>query len=296
MLLNTFMVFSQIGIYTEKPLAVFHIDGLSNNKIENENYKDDIAVDVSTDGSLIMSIGGIPNKENPIQLDLAGEKSALLLNKVALNSNTDKSSLLSPLVNGTIVYNTVTNTNIEAGLFYFKDDIFYPLNSRNIVSQIKYLNLAQNCIVKTGSGANDTPSVSEKMIWQDPTVTSSSTSSILLPETASYAFTVRLWGQRPTSNLSSDVRLVIYIWLLNAVTSAILDVAELNIPVPAGVRDYSYSVTLSATVKAGDTVALSVGAPRNSGSTASMNPGTMIADPGSDQNPSRTSVIYWKLQ
>lgn len=291
---------AQIGVNTENPLSVFHIDGLSNNKEEMSlsESRDDFSFQITNDNSISLGIGTIPDKNTSSQLDLGGQKSGLMLNRVPLKSNTDISRFLEEPLDGTIIYNTTENDNVSTGIHYYKEGIWYPLLSRNTISQIKYLNLSSSTQAYTSSNSYQNPTYSNYMYWIDPTVTNATASHLIkLPETSSYAFTVRLWGQRPSS--TSDARLVIYIWLLKEgvkQVSSVLDVAELNVPVPAGTINYSYSVTLAANVTAGDNVSLSIGAPNNSGSTATMNPGSMLANTSTEINPSRTSVIFWKLQ
>lgn len=297
-LLITNYIDGQIGIFTESPKSIFHIDGLANNQLNENNLIDDVSIQSLDDGSIAMGIGNIPEKNTSIQLNLAGNKSGLMLNRVVLNANDDISAFTTTPLNGTIVYNTMENSELTKGIFYFKDGIWYPLDSRNIISQIKYLNLSKDIAAYTATQTNEDPSRSNNLEWIDPTISNATSSDLIkLPETASYAFTIRIWGKRPTT--SGDARLVIYVWLLkegSKIVANVLDVAELNIPVPAGASNYSYSVTLSASVNAGDNVRLSIGAPNASGSTLTMNPGSMIANTSAIINPDRTSLIYWKLQ
>lgn len=291
--LSFFKSFSQIGILTDNPLTVFHIDGLSNNTSNSNNYKDDVAFEVANNNNIVMGIGTVPNKNTSSQLDLGGGKSALLLNRVLLNNYDDKEVFDVAPKEGTIVYNAINNDNIESGLYFYQDSLWNPVSSRSVASQIKYLNLAATVAAITNGQAYINPLYSNYLTWVDPTIPNAQASSLItVPETSSYAFTVRLWGQRPRT--TADARIVIYIWLLKdglKQAASVLDVAELNVPVPTGVATYSYSVTLSASFQAGDKVSISIGAP----ATATMNPGSMLANVSAGVNPNKTSVLYWKL-
>lgn len=111
--------------------------------------------------------------------------------------------------------------------------------------------------------------------------------TIIIPESGSYAFSFRLYGQISYSN--NTMRFPFYIFLSKndkSVMSNLLDAAEIDVMVH-GTWDYSYSVTLGGAFNAGDEVIISMARPGLGSWTLKTN-----SNPAS---PIRTSLIYWKL-
>jgi hypothetical protein len=113
--------------------------------------------------------------------------------------------------------------------------------------------------------------------------------TITIPESGSYAFSLRLYGH---FNSNVNARNPFYIYLQrNAATAAnIIDAAEFDIvtvqlPV-AGYADYSYSITLGGYFNAGETAVISM---------AQGGANWHLKSEPTSTNPIRTSLVYWKL-
>ncbi len=111
--------------------------------------------------------------------------------------------------------------------------------------------------------------------------------TITIPESGSYAFSFRLYGQISYGN--ATMRFPFYIFLSKnnkSVMSNLVDAAEIDLIVN-NTWDYSYSVTLGGAFNAGDEVIISMARPGLGSWTLKTN-----SNPAS---PIRTSLIYWKL-
>lgn len=105
-------IYSQIGIYTDNPRSILHIDALGNNSSVGApsviEQKDDVLFSIDSNKTPSLTIGASPRTSiNDAQLELASNSKGFLPNKVALTSNQDIITIPSPQ-DGMIVYNTVT--------------------------------------------------------------------------------------------------------------------------------------------------------------------------------------------
>lgn len=285
---------SQIGINTNNPLGIFHIDGLSNNTLVSSTvHSDDLTVSSSKNSSNL-SIGSIADNQTSSQLTLGGSSSAFLPNKVALKSTKDITTVLNP-VSGMIVYNTTNNPGIglDLGLYYFSIDKWVKMSSKSVVSTIEYRDLAINLTPTRHTKAHEDPAQSARLSWIDPVNGGSTSNFITLPETGSYAFAFRLYMQQAATSAN---RTVLYLWAMKGTSTSpgdIYDVAELNIPafaISSPNNRITYSVTLSVTGVQGAQVCFRLGAP------TSWTYASLIANPRqSTPVPQRSSLIFWKL-
>jgi hypothetical protein len=118
---------------------------------------------------------------------------------------------------------------------------------------------------------------------------------ILITETGSYAFSLRLYGRIASNPYSAtaelrNLRLPFYIYLQKNDLANVLDAAEIDLVTGnalATYSDYSYSVTLGGFFNAGERVLISMQTSRSfTWNLVSSLDGT---------EPVRTSLIYWKL-
>jgi hypothetical protein len=114
---------------------------------------------------------------------------------------------------------------------------------------------------------------------------------ILITETGSYAFSLRLYGR--VSHYANDVvqkRIPFYIFLQKDTRDNVIDAAEIDLVTGHSEyysADYSYSVNLGGFFNAGDRVLISM-------QSAIGYTWSLVSNPDSDE-PVRTSLIYWKL-
>ena len=223
----------------------------------------------------LSKIGGNTTITSSAQLELADSNKAFLPNRVALNSSTDIVTVPNP-VEGMIVYNTNATADMPIGLSYYNGKNWTRLVTRLPESTINLLDLQSICT----STANDATQTQKGAVMN--------VGSITIPENGSYAFAFRLYGSLKTKPPVANM-IFYYIALLS--NGVLQDTAEMDII--AGSNDnanfLSYSVTLGATLKAGDVVTF-----RLSHNSASNYPWALIAQPG-QKRADRTSMVWWKL-
>lgn len=169
-----------------------------------------------------------------------------------------------------------------------------PTVTTPIVTSFPIDFLGHTCNIEVGSGQ---ASLNLRNLSQDVTINKSLLNTvyasavelpfgdIIIPETGSYAFSFRLYGNVATTSAS---RLPFYIYLQRNSTSDLLDAAEIDIVTitQSTNQDYSYSVTLGGSFVSGDKVIISM---LNGGKNWTLKQGSNTL------SPIRTSLIYWKL-
>lgn len=95
------MNYAQIGVFTETPQNLFHIDGKGDNTVIND------WIATQSGGHLKIALGKLPDVTTGAQLELGSTQSAFLPNRVALTSTSDNITVPSPVA-GMIVYNTAS--------------------------------------------------------------------------------------------------------------------------------------------------------------------------------------------
>lgn len=303
--LNILCIHAQIGIKTQNPKGILHIDGLGNNPkngaISNIQKLDDLVI-LPSGGSMNVGIGTIPENNSNAQLELGAVNSAFLPNRVALSDILDKTTVPDP-EDGMIVYNTTNNLSMQPGLYSYYGNKWNKLLIKDVVSVIEYRDLWVGGTSSSGAGsaaptentkAYENPQYSAPLYWADPTTGIKAQQYIILPETGSYAFSFRMYMQQSNNAVN---RAVMYLWAMkgNSVSTAdVYDVAELNVPTysesNADHRRMTVSVTLAVTGKKGDQVCIRWGAP----SSRTWPHGNLIANPLKIV-PQKTSLIFWKL-
>lgn len=114
---------------------------------------------------------------------------------------------------------------------------------------------------------------------------------IIIEETGSYAFSLRLYGRIPYSG--SPMRMPYYIYLQKNDKNTVLDAAEIDLIVTSN-TDYSYSITLGGLFEVGDKVIISMHKPSSTDGWKGPN-WTLRVNKVNPKSPVRTSLIYWKL-
>ncbi|MBF0577144.1 hypothetical protein [Dysgonomonas sp. GY617] len=274
------LIYTQIGVFTETPKTLFHIDGDGDNIITND------WIFTESGGHSKIALGKLPDTDTGAQLELGSTQSAFLPNRVALTSISDNITVPLP-VEGMIVYNTAITTGsnkVIPGLYYhdgIKWCYLYNLSSLNM--SLTYRDL-QTSAVTTGGNALQ-PENTTLMDFGGP---------IEISETGGYNFSFRMYGR--TSNTTNEVFVgIYYLWCMtydsatNVYTTK--DVIELDLPVYSTGVPITTTATLGASFTAGDKVFFRIS--HNPNFAAAVNYiWTLLANPGLNAN--KTSVIYWK--
>lgn len=291
LLVSLFLViisYGQVGINTQNPRGLFHIHGGTTASTTNDLI-------VSTDGNVgigtlpnstaklhiagnefvsgIAKFGGIATHTASAQLELGDSNKGFLPNRVALTSSTDKTTVLNP-AQGMVVYNTSISPTLGTGLVYYDGRNWIKMVTELPSTALNLRNLQSQCTSKSNSG-HETQSGEIINIGE-----------IKIPESGSYAFTFRLYGQVVTKPAAGEM-IVYYIALLS--NGSLKDTAEMDIIPGTNLSVITYSITLGATLKAGDLVTF-----RLSHNSGSPYPWTLVSQSRSDR-ADRTSMIWWKL-
>jgi len=114
---------------------------------------------------------------------------------------------------------------------------------------------------------------------------------LVIEETGSYAFSLRLYGE--VSYKGDPMRMPYYIFLQKNDKNTVLDAAEIDLIVTSA-TDYSYSITLGGLFEAGDKVIISMHKPSSTDGWKGPDWKLRINLTNPD-SPVRTSLIYWKI-
>lgn len=232
---------SQIGVNTENPQTLFHIDALGNNNTGTTpsvaQQLDDVYMGMMSDNEIVMSLGKLP--EINTQLSLNDANKSFLPNKVALTSQLDIVTVPNPQT-GMMVYNTssIPGTNgVLPGLYVYEDNTWKYLFTED-TKKLQMRNLA-TAMVTPACSAADYNCASVLDFGED----------IIITDTGAYGIGVSLYG-RPNPTLTTPSREILYIWLMaNGVP---VDVAELNMTGFTGGNQFTYTVFLGGKFNVGD--------------------------------------------
>lgn len=261
---------SQIGVNTETPQTIFHIDALANNKGTIPSVAqqlDDVYMGITSDNEAVLSLGKLP--EINAQLSLNDANKSFLPNKVALTSLLDIVTVPSPQT-GMMVYNTanVSGTNgVLPGLYVYEDNKWKYLFTEDTKKlQMRGLETA---VVTPACASADYNCATPLDFGSD----------IIIPDTGAYGVGINLYG-KPNSTLTTPSREVVYIWLM--ANNVPVDVAELNFTGFTGGSQFTYTVILGGKFNVGDKLScrLSYYSP--------YHPIYLY--------PSKTFMLYWKLE
>jgi hypothetical protein len=272
-------LYSQIGINTETPKGILHIDALGNNPINTNpsiiQQKDDVVFSLDSNGIPSMVIGKTPDGKST-QLELTDPNKAFLPNRVSLKSTTDITTVPNP-IDGMIVYNTnnrggATITDVNPGLYLFYNNEWHYLLTNNSGS-VNFRKL-QTAVTTSACSSTDYNCAS-LLNYGSP---------LVIEEEGAYGFSMRFFGSSDQTT-TGPIRLYIYIWVLaNGIP---VDVAELNptiFPKAEGANG-TYSVTMSGNFKKGDVVTFKL----SKGNADNQPSFSLPANTGS-------SMFYWKIE
>lgn len=262
---------AQIGINTENPQTLFHIDVLGNNANTPPSIAqqlDDVYMGTGYNDEAVLSLGEIP--QSNMQLALNDKNKAFLPNKVALTSQLDVNTVPNP-VRGMIVYNTsnVSGTNgLIPGIYVYEDNTWKLLFTEEM-KRLQTRNLVTEAVTPVCTAANYNCAL--KLDFGD---------DIIIPETGAYGVGVTLLLKTNVA-VTDPARQVVYLWLMSGDTP--IDSAELNMTgfVGSGSIGATYTVFLGGKFNVGDILNLRIA--NYSGS------------PNSYVFPSKTNMVYWRL-
>lgn len=202
----------------------------------------------------------------------------------------------------TVASNNLSIERIAGRLDYGGGEIMYrvsgtPTASSPTTASFPISFLGKTCDIVVGSGVSSVnlKNLSSDVVVESPfAVDSPGTANqltfgdIIITESGSYAFSLRLYGR--IGGTESTKRWPFYIYLQKNDQVTLLDAAEIDLVVvpTGGYPDFSYSITLGGVYEAGDKVIISMHKPA-SGPSWTLNKGATA------NSPVRTSLIYWKL-
>ena len=279
---------------------LFFIDGYSQVGINTINPQFDLDVrgDMFISGE--SKIGGDMVMNPSIQLELSDTDKGLLLNRVALTKLLQKSPV-TETVDGTLVYNTVLDepNQLYPGVYVWRSNAW-----RRLVDEIppKYISLyyaSSNVVAGSASGSDQSSMVSMSF----SSSRGGAAENLILPESGSYAFNVKLYTTFSTAAGVSAIpkssgKVVVYvgIWINNLLN----DVSEIFYtasPMANGTTNLNGSnltnVILGCTGNAGDRVDIRLGY-----YPGSVSAGEYIKSQYSSSvnpNSAATSMLFWKL-
>lgn len=279
-------VYAQIGVNTDNPQTLFHVDASGNNATIGvptiAQNKDDFFINIDNIGQANAAIGVLPASDRRAQLELGANNKGFMTNGVKLAGTNDLATVLSPM-DGMFVYNTsyggTVSDPVVPGLYYFEGGKWHLVLTSALGATMTLRDL-QTDITTTLDLNSTTQAGAPDMDF----------GSVDLYEPGSYAFAFRLYG--PTGNdTTENARGIFYIWLY--VNGVLADFAELNTPVFINKQPISYSVILGASVNVGDVITFKFTKYGDSTDDFSKKNWTLKAAPG--QNVAKTTMLYWKL-
>ncbi len=268
--ISVFVSKAQIGINTENPQTLFHVDVLKNNTgstpLATEQL-DDLYLGLGLSNEAVMSLGKIPERNT--QLLLNNPYYGFLPNKVSLSSQLDVTTVPNPQI-GMFVYNTRTVSGINGvipGLYVYDENKWkYLFTEDSKKLQIRPLKTA----VTTPNCGATSYSCAAQMDFGD---------DIVIPQDGAYGVGVSLYGKHPGQTVGAQ-REIVYIWLL--ADGVPQDVAELNL-VSIKDKTSTYTVFLGGNFKVGEKLTCKI----------STNTPTQYKF---EFYPSKTFAMYWRLE
>jgi hypothetical protein len=283
---------AQVGINTNNPQGVFHIDTKGNNPSigipSAAEMADDVIVDKNTVSGVNVSIGGkVPNNSSA-QLSLLDPNKAILLNRVALTGLRDITTIPNPPA-GMLVYNTATAgtypNNITPGYYYFDGAVWYKWMYGEVGSELSQHDLIGTCSSTSVASLNAAGAATTAALADFGT--------IKIKEKGVYIFSLRLYGVAIANGAGTFppvfYRGIFYLYMMKN-GSTKLDAIEINVPYSggSGASAHTATVTLQSLLNTDDVVTFRL-AHYSSGYGWSLwsNGGGLIAN--------KTSLIYWKI-
>ena len=279
---------------------LFFIDGYSQVGINTINPQFDLDVrgDMFISGK--SKIGGDMVMNPSIQLELSDTDKGLLLNRVSLAKLLQKSPV-TEAVDGTLVYNTVLDepNQLYPGVYVWRSNAW-----RRLVDEIppKYISLyyaSSNVVAGSASGSDQSSMVSMSF----SSSRGGAAENLILPESGSYAFNVKLYTTFSTAAGVSAIpkssgKVVVYVGIwVNNVLNDVSEIFYTASPMANGTTNLNGSnltnVILGCTGNAGDRVDIRLGY-----YPGSVSAGEYIKSqysPSTNPNSAATSMLFWKL-
>ncbi|MBD8347841.1 hypothetical protein [Dysgonomonas sp. HGC4] len=281
---------------------LFFIEGYSQVGINiiNPLFDLDVRGDMFISGKSKMG-GSATDAMNPsIQLELSDTDKGLLLNRVSLTNLTQKLPVAAA-VDGTLVYNTVQDaTNqLYPGVYVWRNNAW-----RRLVDEIppKYISLyyaSSNVLAGLASGGNQSSMVSMPFT----STRGGATENLVLPETGSYAFNVKLYTTFSDVSGNGIIpknagKVVVYVGLwINNVLNDVSEIFYQVSPLATGITGLNGSnltnVILGCSGNAGDQIDIRLGFLQSSVSSGEY----IRSQYSSSVSPASnvTSMLFWKL-
>ncbi|SHF18710.1 hypothetical protein [Dysgonomonas macrotermitis] len=266
--------YSQVGINTSNPRGVFHIDGNGDNASTPTvaQLKNDLIAQVDANGEMYVNMGSEGHTSS--QFGLYDTNKALGLNRVALTSTTDITTVPSP-GKGLFVYDTNTNyMHYYSGYMWLRiEDTPYENTS-----------VRTNNLLERAYSLPHTPTG----IAEGTLLKFTSTGTITIDEKGSYGFSIRLYGG-PGTFTPTPANKTYYVYMTKAGSTSILDCIQIDLYVYTG-RPISYTATFYADLEANDEVCFYWAHDQATTTTCYLVHSTEGAI-----NSNRASMLYWKF-
>jgi len=266
---------NKIGVNTDFPKSIFHIDAFGDNQTANPTANqllNDVVVTTNTSSEVIIGIGG--DAYNSAQLSLNDPHKALLLNRLNLKTITDLSIIKNPEP-GMMVFNLAPAgtfpDNVNAGVNYYSGQRWFSFLSGSITSSMNFRDLLTS--VSSTSSAINSISGATQLNFDEMKIT----------EEGYYSFSLRLFG-----DISSDAlwrRTSYYIYLVKG--SQIVDAIEINIPMFGSGESIFYNAFLRGHFNKNEVATIYIAHK----STAAY-PWKLKQSSGS--TPDKTTLTFWK--
>jgi hypothetical protein len=284
--LSTGICTAQIGIGTVNPVGILNVDILKNNSPTptGSQLKDDLIFRLNTNNEANLVIGGEPlNKEASLELN-APDK-ALLLNKVALTSVEDSSTVPSPR-DGMMVYNTNAGGSGE-------EDVM-PGTYLNMNKE--WIRLADHIVSGTSTASKIgalTSNISATPVTNKATGAGATTfilnQSIIINNAGRYVFSFRLYGGMSiTGQVCDDYYL--YLFKKTGATEVLL--SRIDMVVGKGssssTNNTYFPIMQTPYLNLNDEVIIKIGRRNGAQNWTLQGSATLIAN--------RTTFVYWKMQ
>lgn len=273
---------AQVGVNTQNPQGVFHID-VRGNTSGATNVSDDMIVNASGTG-VSVGLGGFP--QSNASLTLHSKNKGFQTTTVKLKNTLDVTTV-SGVEEGMIVYNDNQTTDqypndVTKGIYLFIDNKWALIKTREYTGIPSFLTLPADFAMGAAAGMGSQAGNATKMDFRPAGAT-----NIQIKEKGAYAFSLRtfLFIYTTLTGTPNIARGVYYIFLMgkpeNSSTWVVKDLAEINTPMYRTTNESSYSITLGANFEVNEIAEIRI----------ARNPG--IVPTG--VRAYGTNLTYWKL-
>lgn len=287
--LSTDICTAQVGIGTENPIGLLNVDASKNNtsSLLNVEFKDDLIFKLNINKEANLVIGGSPS-EKETSLELNATNKALLLNRVALKSVSDKITITASR-NGMLVYNTNTagehrdavtpgsyiNMNGEWLRLVDKASHETNISASGIGELTTNVSVGEITDISTGAGAVEFP------LYQN----------IVINEDGWYVFSFRLYGSQGSSTSQSVDDYYLYLFKKNGDSEELLNRIDMVIGRARSNSTYNtyFPIMHTPYLNVNDEIIIKMG--RRYGADH-----WTLRGSSNKLEANRTSFVYWKIQ